>query len=176
MEIRQADIESSEDRAIVGELWSEYLSWVDNELKLHYGVDMATELDTTLERAVEDNLENLLATLVPPKGRALLVFQDGEPVAIGCMRPTGNRTGEIKRMYVKPHARGNGIGRRLLDELVSAARTARYHRICLDSVRFMHAAHRLYRSAGFEIIEPYDESEVPPQLWEYWVFMGLDLK
>ncbi len=137
---------------------------------------MAAELDTTIERAVEDDLESLFETFVPPKGRALLAYQDGDPVAIGCLRPARNRTGEIKRMFVRPHARGHGIGRRLLDELLDAARKARYTHLCLDSVRFMHAAHRLYRSVGFEIIEPYDESEVPPQLWEYWVFMGLDIR
>ncbi len=176
MEIRQAKMESPEDRRTIGELWSEYLLWVNDELKLQYGIDMAAELDTTIEQAVADDLDNLLASFTPPKGRALIAHKDGTPVGIGCLRPTGNRTGEIKRMYVKSHARGEGIGRHLLDELLDSAKKARYLRLCLDSVRFMHAAHRLYRSAGFEIIEPYDESEVPPQLWEYWVFMGLELR
>lgn len=175
MEMRQAEIESPEDRRTIAELWSEYLWWVDGELKLHYGIDMAGELDTTIDRAVEKDLDDLLASFAPPKGRALLIYEGDDPVGIGCLRPTGNRTGEIKRMYVRPHARGRGFGRQLLDELLRVARKARYHHVCLDSVRFMHAAHRLYRSAGFRIIEPYDESEVPPQLWEYWVFMGLDL-
>ena len=35
----------------------------------------------------------------------------------------------------------------------------------------MEAAHRLYRSAGFKEIEPYEQSEIPPEAWDHWVFM-----
>jgi hypothetical protein len=59
----------------------------------------------------------------------------------------------------------------MLDRLLSFADVSAYERVCLDSPDFMHAAHRLYRSAGFEDIPPYPESEIPDAYKSYWVFM-----
>jgi hypothetical protein len=50
-----------------------------------------------------------------------------------------------------------------------------YPRIRLDSARFMKAAHSLYRSAGFQEIDPYPESEIPAKFQEHWVFMEKSL-
>ena len=41
----------------------------------------------------------------------------------------------------------------------------------LDSARFMHAAHALYRSSGFQEIAPYPESEIPEEFRPNWIFM-----
>jgi GNAT superfamily N-acetyltransferase len=87
------------------------------------------------------------------------------------MRRIGPATAEIKRMYVEPSHRGAGLGRALLDALLTAAQAAGYQRIKLDSPDFMTAAHALYRSAGFVEIEPYPESEIPDQHRPHWVFM-----
>jgi ribosomal protein S18 acetylase RimI-like enzyme len=74
-------------------------------------------------------------------------------------------------MYIRPAFRGRGLGRGLLRTLVSEARDIGYSKVRLDSARFMEAAHALYRSAGFQEIEPYDESEIPPDFREHWVFL-----
>ncbi len=174
--IRRAEVDSAADRSIIGALWREYLEWADRELASRYGLDMAAEFETTLEEAVVLDLERLLPRLAPPGGRALLAFAaDGEPAGIGCLRSSTDTAAEIKRMYVRPTARGRGVGRRLFDELIEAARGAGYRTVRLDSARFMRAAHALYRSAGFKPIEPYEESEVPPHVWHYWLFMELEL-
>jgi L-amino acid N-acyltransferase YncA len=78
-------------------------------------------------------------------------------------------------MYVEPARRGEGIGRALLDELLSAARDAGYERVRLDSPDFMTAAHGLYRSRGFTEIGPYPESEIPDEYKPHWIFMELPL-
>jgi GNAT superfamily N-acetyltransferase len=108
-----------------------------------------------------------LAPFQPPHGRLLLA----DDVGVGCLRPIGGGVGELKRMYVGPEARGAGLGRSLLGALLEAAETAGYERVRLDSVRFMEAAHRLYRSAGFTEIQPYEQSEIPPEFRGHWVFM-----
>jgi len=59
--------------------------------------------------------------------------------------------------------------------LVGAARLAGYERVRLDSSQFMAAAHRLYRSTGFDEIGPYPESEIPDEYKSHWVFMELKL-
>ena len=74
-------------------------------------------------------------------------------------------------MYVRPDFRGTGLGRALLDALLAEARQVGYATIRLDSAGFMKTAHALYRAAGFEEIEPYPESEIPPDFQKHWVFM-----
>lgn len=158
LRLRQAD--PVQDLELLRSLWGDYLTWVNGELGQRY--DVSFPIDEILERNLAD-----LTPFQPPRGRLLLVGD----VGIGCLQPIGEDIGEIKRMYVRPEARGSGLGRRLLDGLLAAAEEAGYSRIRLDSVRFMEAAHALYRSAGFVEIGPYEESEIPPEFWDHWVFM-----
>ena len=156
--VRQAD--PAADADVLRRLWWEYLHWADGELRRLYGVSMP------MDEILEENLADP-SPFLPPHGRLLLAGD----VGVGCLRRIGEGVGEIKRMYVRPDQRGTGLGRRLLDELLLAADQQGYGTVRLDSVRFMHAAHSLYRSAGFVEISPYAESEIPPELWPHWVFM-----
>ncbi|TNY08616.1 GNAT family N-acetyltransferase, partial [Escherichia coli] len=91
------------------------------------------------------------------------------------MRPSAPGAGELKRLYVRPQARGLGLGQALVTAALQRAREAGYPRLRLDSARFMASAHALYRQHGFTDCEPYAESEVPPPYWPHWVFMQLSL-
>ena len=95
---------------------------------------------------------------------------------VGCLKRIRDDAAEIKRMYVEPEQRGNGVGHTLLDALLVAGRHEGYSRVLLDSVGFMHDAHRLYRSAGFVDSAPHPESEIPEDLQRHWVFMELSLR
>lgn len=163
---RQADFD--EDLADVQALWHEYLKWVNPQLDEQYGISFP--IDQILERNLLE-----LSRFAPPAGRLLLASDTEGAVGIGCLQSIAPHVGEVKRMYVRPRARKAGIGRRLLFDLLDGARQAGYRRVRLDSVRFMHAAHSLYRSAGFVEIEPYPESEITPEFWRHWVFMELEL-
>jgi GNAT superfamily N-acetyltransferase len=52
-------------------------------------------------------------------------------------------------MYVRPSARGHGIGRAILERLLADARTIGYQVARLETAKFMSEAHALYRSLGF---------------------------
>ena len=78
-------------------------------------------------------------------------------------------------MYVRPDHRGHGIGRSLLNEALTAAGQRGYSTVRLDSAGFMTEAQALYRSAGFDYIKEYAESEVPEEYRRHWVFMELGL-
>lgn len=117
-----------------------------------------------------------LDMFLPPNGRLILVSIGYETVGLGCLRKIGDGLAEIKRMYVRPQFRGRGIGRDLLEHLFRQAKMMGFRRLRLDSTRFMHIAHSLYRSCGFKEIDPYPESEIPEELREYWVFMELNLE
>ena len=107
---------------------------------------------------------------VPPPG-ALLVALVGEDVA-GCvaMRPFGEGTCEMKRLYVRPAIRGLGVGRRLALEVIEAARRTGCTNMRLDTVPAMVEAITMYTSMGFVEIPPYRANPVSGA-----VFLELDL-
>ena len=110
----------------------------------------------------------------PPSGQLLLAEYE---VIIGCacLRKIGENVGEVKRMYVRPEYRRKGIGRSLLQAIITEARQIGYSKIRLDSAPFAKSAQALYYSTGFRNIEPYSESEIPKEYHSRWVFMELVL-
>ena len=119
---------------------------------------------------LEEDMQNL-DKFYPPDGRLLLADSDNQVVGIACLRKIKNDICEVKRMYVREAFRGTGIGRMLLDKLIEAAQDSGYPRVRLDSARFMYEAHSLYRSFGFQEIDPYPESEIPEEFQSNWLFM-----
>jgi putative acetyltransferase len=91
------------------------------------------------------------------RGIFLLARVDGRPVGCGALRRIDAITGEIKRMYVAPAARGTGLGRRLLEELERHARGLGLRRLVLETGPFQPQALGLYRRAGFARIPCFGE-------------------
>ena len=113
------------------------------------------ELDSYLNELYppEENFLDLPASDVEGRSGILLVARDGgEAVGCGAVRLLSEDTGEIKRMYVSPGARGRRIGRRILNELEDWARTAGVSRLVLETGEMQHVAIDLYESAGFRCI------------------------
>lgn len=96
------------------------------------------------------------ADFAAPAGRFLVVYVDGLAVACGGVKRLDERTGEVKRMFVAPAARGRGVSRILLAALEDAARDLGYSRIQLDTGSEQHEAKRLYPSAGYTEIADYN--------------------
>ena len=90
-----------------------------------------------------------------PRGR-LFLARDGNHV-LGCigMRPLAGNDCEMKRLYVRPGARGLNLGRLLVERLLDEARNAGYTRMFLDTLPTMETAQRLYAQLGFEETEAY---------------------
>jgi putative acetyltransferase len=112
----------------------------------------------------DQELEGLPGAYAPPSG-ALLVARDGEAAA-GCvaLRRIDERTGEMKRMYVREAWRGKGLGRRLALAVADEARQRGYARLVLDTLPKLGAAIALYRDLGFRETGPYLARPTPGAL------------
>jgi GNAT superfamily N-acetyltransferase len=167
VEIRDARL--SDDIPVIRRLWIDYLTWGNDNMQLLYGVHPHNP-----KEAVEQDLKSIHKFL-PPGGRLFLSFNDGNACGIGCLKCIHDDIGEIKRMYVDPSSRKTGAGRAILQALLDAAKETGYRTVRLDSIKFMEAAHSLYRRFGFKDIPAYPEMEIPAEFKEYMIFMELDL-
>jgi putative acetyltransferase len=104
----------------------------------------------------DKELASLPGDYAPPEGR-LLLAEDGSQV-VGCVALHKLEPGicEMKRLYLRPAARGKGFGRVLADRIIAEARQIGYQRMRLDTVEpVMKDAVAMYRKLGFKEIAPY---------------------
>jgi ribosomal protein S18 acetylase RimI-like enzyme len=130
----------------------------------------ALEVDLAFQGFAEE-LEGLPGAYVPPGGGLLLGFDGHEPAGCAAFRPLEPAVAEMKRLYVRPAARGGGWGRRLATRVVTDARAAGYQRLRLDTLPSMGAALGLYLNLGFREIPAYRHNPVPGTR-----FLELDLR
>jgi ribosomal protein S18 acetylase RimI-like enzyme len=115
-------------------------------------------------------LDELPGDYAPPAGRLLLGMDGSRSTGCVALRPLEPGVCEMKRLYVRPDARGAGWGRRLAERVVGEAKAAGYGRMRLDTLPEMAEAQGLYRSMGFRPIAPYRHNPVGGT-----VFLELDL-
>lgn len=135
--IERADILSPEAQALIAALNKELSERYPEEGANHFRLDAAE--------------------VAPGHGAFLIARVEGVPAGCGAMRRSGTREAEIKRMYVKPEARGRRIGHALLAALEAEARALGIARLVLETGTRQHEAVGLYRRAGFDIIPNFGE-------------------
>ena len=109
----------------------------------------------------EQEMARLPGDYAAPNGCLLLARLDAEPVGCVALRRQDAEVGEMKRLFIRPAARGHGIGARLVDAIIAEARAIGYRRLCLDTLPEMVRAQALYEARGFRPVEPYTFNPVP---------------
>ena len=96
---------------------------------------------------------DLPGAYVPPEGQMLFLRDPADNVPVGCvaLRPVAGVPDmcEMKRLYLRPVARGKGLGRHLAVAAMDEARHLGYRRMFLDTLPTLVEAQALYRSLGF---------------------------
>lgn len=146
-------VETAEQRVAAEGLVEEYLRWVGGIAKAEYG--LAFDVEAMIRSDIDDPVK-----FYPPTGRFYLVRVADSFVGVGCLKRLAPGIGEVQRMYVRPHVRGVGAGRLIVDRLLADARSLGYRIVRLESLRALTVAHKLYRSVGFVEIEPYAENSM----------------
>ncbi len=123
--------------------------------------------------AFEAELAGLPGKYAPPHGGLLLAMAGDQPAGCVALRGIDSTRCEMKRMFVYPQYRGQGIGRALAEAVIRDARGIGYRCMLLDtSIRQVEAI-ALYRRQGFRDIPPY--YDVSEALRNWLVFMELQL-
>lgn len=97
------------------------------------------------------------------RGTFLVVYRGEMPVGCGALRLLDPETAELKRMYVSPEVRGEGLGRRLVAALEAEACALGVRQLVLETGVRQAAALGLYRATGFTPIPLFGEYRRSPE-------------
>lgn len=140
------------------------LRWAQNasdmatarSLFLDYQADLGIDL---CFQGFAAEVNNLPGDYAPPHGAIALAFVNNQAAGCCAFRPLNTsdhlNACEMKRLFVRRTFRGFGLGRQLVDQILSEARMAGYTTMLLDTLSDMEAARALYQEAGFYEVAPY---------------------
>lgn len=109
----------------------------------------------------DEEFANLPGKYAVPDGCVLLVDRSGEIDGCIALRRVSEHICEMKRLYVRPGARGRGYGDTLIQRLIIEARRAGYTEMRLDVQEKFASARALYARVGFVAAAPVSYNPVP---------------
>jgi len=147
---RIVEARSASDLAQIATLFQEYRHLL--------GIDLQFQ-------GFDAELAELPGAYAAPDGTLLLALVGDEPAGCAAFRPLRDvdypNACEMKRLFVRPEHRRDGLGRLLTQDLMDRALKAGYSTMLLDTLDDMEVARGLYQSLGFVEIPPYYFNPLP---------------
>jgi ribosomal protein S18 acetylase RimI-like enzyme len=104
---------------------------------------------------IDEELKNPEHKYTTPQGEILVVVDHDKVLGMVAYHRHSDVRCEMKRLYVRPDARGMHLGNTLVAEILSHAKNAGYKEMVLDTIEPLKAAISLYKKHGFEECEAY---------------------
>jgi len=133
------------DIADVRRLLAEYVEWI--------GLDLAFQ-------EIDAELDGLPGDYAPPHGALFVAAHDARLGGMIGLRLLDGKICEMKRLFVRPEARGQGLATRLIDAVLADARRIGSVEMRLDTLPMMTDAQSLYVAMGFRDIAPYYDTPI----------------
>jgi len=130
----------------------------DNAIVAHIIREVMTEFGAVgCNTSISDpEVDAMYEAYAAPGAEFYVVETDGRVLGCGGMGPLAGGPEdvcELRKMYLLPELRGSGVGARLLEDILAAARQAGYRRCYLETLGNMTAARRLYERHRFEVLD-----------------------
>lgn len=139
IELKQTTSDNEAFRLLIGEL--------DKELWSHFND----------RQAVYDQYN-----IIENNKNVIVAYKDGMPVGCGCFKKFDEQCVEIKRMYVKPEYRGQGIAASVLNALEKWAKELNFSSAVLETGDKLQSAIHLYQKSGYIVMEKYGPYKAMP--------------
>lgn len=158
-------VPSVPDNSAFRELLVDYYEDVLVQVRAIGGPDLsATEL-------ADDTLSNIDGIL-PPDNRLILGWnRQGRLIGCGTLRRIRPDAVEMKRMFVRKEARGQGLGRRLFEMRIDEARRMGCRAVYADTAKGNRPMLEIYERFGFRYVPRYPENANPPEYEPYLVYL-----
>ena len=126
--------------------------------------------DARFEALVAEIVASFIVNYHAARERCWIADKDGERVGSVFLVRHSDTVAKLRLLLVDPRARGQGLGRTLVDHCISFARQAGYKQMTLWTQSILAAAHRIYSDVGFRLVhqEPHHSfgHDLVGQTWE----------
>ena len=154
------------------EIQFEYIAWIDLMLKCEHGISLSTDSINLLMNEVMTDWPLYSGN----QGRFFLAYIGTNVGGMAGIKYVSRNVCELKRLYVSPLHRRVGLGKSLVERLLSEARILGFSKVRLETLDFMEAAIRLYESLGFVRTPEFEGSEgVGYGIQEHEIYFSIDL-
>lgn len=152
------------------ELYVKYFTWIVEEVKKIYDIDLWAGITMTIREFFENSI-NTYESYKPPDGIIYLIQVNESIMGTGSLLKYDENIGELKKLFIQPECRGNNYGKVIVRKLLEKGKEFGFKKIYLETAQYMEGAIHIYRSLGFTERAEYQKSETPPSIKKYAIYM-----